>query len=40
MNTEKNVILALKKLDTSYNPGYLTYINDRFNYMTLEDTLE
>ena len=33
---DKNVIQALKKLDTSYNIDYLRYINDEFNNMMLE----
>ena len=37
---DKNVIQALEKLDASYNPAYLKYINDKFNDMTLEDTSE
>ena len=34
---EKNIIEALKKLDTSYNPVSINYINDKFNDMTIED---
>ena len=35
---DQNVIQALKKMDTSYNPDCLNYINDKFNNMTLEYT--
>ena len=33
---DKNVIQELKKLDTSYNPDSLNFINNKFKYMTLE----
>ena len=35
---DKNIIQALKKLDTSYNPDYIDYINDKFKDMMIEDT--
>ena len=34
---DKNIIRALNKLDTSYNPDYINYINDKFKDMMLED---
>ena len=37
---DKNIIRALKKMDTSYNPASLNYINDKFNYLLLEYMLQ
>ena len=34
---DKNVIQALKKIYTSYNPDSLNYINRKFKDITLED---
>ena len=36
----KNLILALKKMDTSYNTASIKYINEQSNYMMLEETSE
>ena len=35
---DKNFIQVLKKLDTPYNPAYISYINEKFIDMKLEDT--
>ena len=37
---DKNATQSLKKLDMSYNPFSLNYINDKFKDMTLEDILQ
>ena len=34
---DKNVLRALKKLDTSYNPDSINYINKKFKDMILEE---
>ena len=34
---DKNFIRSLKKLDTSYNPAYINYINDKIKDMMLEE---
>ena len=34
---DKNFIRSLKKLDTSYNPAYINYINDKFKDIMLEE---
>ena len=36
----KNFIRELNKLDTSYNPASLNYINEKFKDIILEDTPE
>ena len=36
----QNEIISLKKLDTSYNPASLNYINEKFKDMTSEGTPE
>ena len=36
----KNFIRELNKLDTSYNPASLNYINEKFKDITLEDNPE
>ena len=36
----KNLILALKKMDTSYNTASIKYINKQSNYIMLEETSE
>ena len=36
---DKNTIQALNKMDMSYNPASLNYINEKFKDMTLEDKL-
>ena len=35
---DKNIIQAVKKLDTSYNTAYLNCIDDKFKDMVLGDT--
>ena len=37
MKTQKNIVRSLKKLDTSYSPAYLNYINEKFKDMMLEN---
>ena len=36
----KNIIIKLKELDTSYIFEYIEYINDKFKYMVLGNTPE
>ena len=37
-DVDQNVIWSLNKLNTSYNPASLNYINYKFKNMMLEDT--
>ena len=34
----KKLIQELKKMDTSYNPTYINYMNDKLKDITLEET--